>query len=141
MLAGWVNYSFLSQLRVDRVDEEVHLNIEFKLHGLQVLIAHRDGHKLIETDHKILPTALLKRLHKLKNYFNDFLPKRVHKFPIRLEPLLLAVLLKRIESVHEIILNEVFVEQPDYAFVLVRDICEAGLIVQGLLFVQGRQFL
>ena len=48
---------------LDRVHEEVDLQVKLELHRLGFLVSHRDGHVLVEPRHEVLAVALLERLH------------------------------------------------------------------------------
>ena len=63
LLVDWVDYSFLPELRMNRVHEEVDLQVKLELHRLGFLVSHRDGHVLVEPRHEVLAVALLECLH------------------------------------------------------------------------------
>ena len=68
-------------------------------------------------------------------YFDELMTKGLDKLIIGLESFIVAILLKRIKSIHKIILDKIFVEQPDDALILMRDVAETGLVVHQLLFI------
>lgn len=74
-------------------------------------------------------------------YFKDLLLKGIDKFVIRFETFLLTIFLERVKRIHEIIFNKVFIEQSNYALVLMRDARKTRLVIRTLFLIKRRQFL
>jgi hypothetical protein len=53
---------FLAKERMDVIDEEIQLNVEFHLHRLRVLSSHRKRHELRKFGHELVTAPLIKQL-------------------------------------------------------------------------------